>query len=97
MEEWYSAAMKTISATGGGILALIFKPPHTLKQGWQRLAFSVGCGVAFGDTIRTEYLHWSDNNPNVYASFVAVAFVSWFVAPLVLKLGEVIMTKVRAK
>lgn len=100
MDDPYAAAVmaaKAISSFGGSVLALIFQPPRTMREFWQRLIFSAGCGFAFGDTVRTEYLHWPESDPNVYASIVGVAAISWFVAPLALKLGSVIMAKMKAK
>lgn len=77
--------IKGLSAVGGAVLGLLFRLPRSMTEFWRRLVFSTGVGFALGNTVLSEYLHWPVTYWNVVAAIVLTAFLSWFIAPIVLQ------------
>lgn len=72
-----AAMIKVGGALGGAILALVFLPPKTTKEFWQRLLFSGIAGTLLSDITR-EFLRMPDTMSMWMASATLTALASWW-------------------
>lgn len=84
--DWMTIGIRAGSSLLGAFIALVFQPPRTMGELWRRLTFSSLVGFFAGEPLRTEYLHWPESWENVSASFIAPAALSWFSAPIILRM-----------
>lgn len=82
----FAALIKAGSAVVGAALGLVFQPPKTRNEAFQRAVFSTVFGFVGADPVRIEYLKWPDTMPNWIASVVLVALVSWWLFGAVVRI-----------
>jgi hypothetical protein len=77
-----SLLIKGAGTLAGTILALVFQPPRSTAGFFRRCTFSLISGFLFSPIV-IDYLKWTDTTEHEVAAASIAAFISWFIAGVV--------------